>query len=36
MASKYIQWKIMLGETTCKGTLYKPRSHKAKIKKKLN
>ena len=28
---KYLQLKIMCGETTCIETLYKPRSHHAKI-----
>ena len=32
--AKYLQWKIMCGETTCKETLYKPRPHNAKKKKK--
>ena len=27
---KYLQWKIICGETTCKETLYKPRPHNAK------
>ena len=31
--AKYLQWKIMCGETTCKETLYNPRPHNAKIKK---
>ena len=34
--AKYLQWKIMCGETTCKETLYKPRPHNANIKIKLN
>ena len=32
--AKYLQWKTMCGETTCKKTLYKPRPHNAKIKNK--
>ena len=32
--AKYLQWKIMYGETTCKETLYKPRPHSAKKKNK--
>ena len=34
--AKYLHWKIMCGETTCKNTLYKARPHNAKIKNKLN
>ena len=37
--AKYLQLKIMGGETTCKETLYKPRPHsvnKKERKKKLN
>ena len=33
--AKYLQWKIMCGETTCKETLYKPRPHNANKKNKL-
>ena len=29
--AKYLQWKIMCGETTSKETLYKLRPHNAKI-----
>ena len=32
--AKYLQWKVMFGETTCKETLYKPRPQNAK--KKIN
>ena len=32
--AKYLQWKIMSGKTTCKETLYKPRPHNVKKKKK--
>ena len=32
--AKYLQWKIMFGETTCKETLYKPRPHNMKKKKR--
>ena len=31
--AKYLQWKIMCGERTCKKNLSKPRPHNAKIKK---
>ena len=34
--AKYLQWKMMCGETTCRETLYKPRPHNPKIKNKLN
>ena len=34
--AKYLQWKIMCGETACKETLYKPRPHNAKINKYIN
>ena len=30
--AKYLQWKIICGETNCKETLYKPWPHNAKIK----
>ena len=32
--AKYLQLKIMCGKTTCKETLYKPRPHNVKKKKK--
>ena len=32
--AKYLQWKIMYGEKTCKETLYKPRPQNVKIKNK--
>ena len=32
--AKYLQWKIICGETTCKETLYNPSPHNAKKKKK--
>ena len=31
--AKYLQWKIMCGETTCKKTLYMTTLHNAKKKK---
>ena len=33
--AKYLQWKIMCGETTCKETLCKPRPNNAEMKNKL-
>ena len=33
--AKYLQWKIICGEATCKKILYGPRPHNAKIKNKL-
>ena len=34
--ARYLKWKVMCGDTTCKESLYKPNPHNAKIKDKLN
>ena len=34
--AKYLQWKIMCGETTCKEALCKSRPHNVKIKNKIS